>query len=137
FPLSQFKDAFKGTNRSFNIDDEKISSILRTSYDSLDSFYILSLIFPKFTFEFKNRNIDHLHTRSQFNLDNLSHLTNQEDIDFYNSLHNTHLNLAILSEEQNQSMNKNKLKHWFEIQEKQNKDTTANLLISETIDLDF
>ena len=137
FPLPQIKDAFKGTNRSFNIDDEKISSILRTSYDSLDSFYILSLIFPKFNFEFKNPNIDHLHPRSQFNSDNLIHLTNQEDIDFYNNLHNTVLNLAILSEEQNKSKNKSKLKPWIEIQEKHNKDIRANLLIPENIDLDF
>lgn len=137
FPLAQIKDAFKGTNRSFNIDDEKISSILRTSYDSLDSFYILSLIFPKFNFEFKNPNIDHLHPRSQFNSDNFSHLTSQEDIDFYNNLHNTVLNLAILSEEQNKSKNKSKLKPWIEIQEKHNKDIRANLLIPENIDLDF
>ena len=66
FPLSQLKEKFKGTNRSFIMDEEKLESILRTPYDSLDSFYVLSLLFPKFNFEFKNPNIDHLHPRSQF-----------------------------------------------------------------------
>jgi len=136
FPLTQIKDGFKGGNRSFNIDDEKISSILRTSYDSLDSFYILSLLFPKFNFEFKNPNIDHLHPRSQFKNENYVHLTNQ-DIDFYNNHYNSVLNLAILSEEQNKSKNKSELKAWIEKEEKYNQNIKATLLIPEKTDLDF
>lgn len=137
FPLTEIKDAFKGTNRSFNIDDEKISSILRTSYDSLDGFYILSLLFPKFNFEFKNPNIDHLHPRSQFKVENYSHLLNQDDIDFYNNHYNSVLNLAILSEEQNKSKNKSELKAWVEKEEKFNKNIRNTLLIPENIDLEF
>ena len=52
-------------------------------------------------------------------------------------LSSSFLNLAILSEEQNKSKNKSKLKPWIEIQEKHNKDIRANLLIPENIDLDF
>lgn len=137
FPLSEIKDAFKGTNRSFNIDDEKISSILRTSYDSLDSFYILSLLFQKFNFEFKNPNIDHLHPQSQFRTENYGHLNNQEDIDFYNNYHNSVLNLAFLSEEQNKSKKKSELKAWIEKEEKFNKDIRNTLLIPQNTALDF
>lgn len=137
FPLSEIKDAFKGTNRSFNIDDEKISSILRTSYDSLDSFYILSLLFPKFNFEFKNPNIDHLHPKSQFIVENYGHLLNQGDIDFYNDYHNSVLNLALLSEEQNKSKTKSELKAWIEKEEVFNKDIRNTLLIPENIDIGF
>ncbi|MFZ4799493.1 MAG: DUF262 domain-containing protein [Bacteroidia bacterium] len=137
FPLSEIKDEFKGTNHSFKIDDEKISNILRTSYDSLDSFYILSLLFPKFNFEFKNPNIDHLHPRTQFNNENYTHLQNQDDIDFYNNYYNSVLNLAILSEEQNKSKNKRELNTWIEKEEKFNKDIRNILLIPENIDLGF
>lgn len=137
FPLSEIKEAFKGTNRSFNIDDEKIRSILRTSYDSLDSFYILSLLFPKFNFEFKNPNIDHLHPKSQFISENYSHLLNQADIDFYNNYHNSVLNLALLSEEQNKSKSKNELKAWIEKEEEFNKDIRNALIIPENTDIGF
>lgn len=137
FPLCEIKEAFKGTNRSFNINDEKIRGILRTSYDSLDSFYILSLLFPKFNFELKNPNIDHLHPRSQFKAENYGHLTSQDDIDFYNNHFNSILNLAILSEEQNKSKNKSELKTWIENEEKFNKDIRNTLLIPESVDIAF
>jgi len=137
FPLQEIKEAFKGTNRSFNIDDDKLNSILRTSYDSLDSFYILSLLFPKFNFEFKNPNIDHLHPKSKFNSENYKTLKSAEQREFYESHYNTVLNLAILSEEQNKSKNDKLLKPWLEEQEKHNKDIRNTLLIPENIDLGF
>jgi uncharacterized protein with ParB-like and HNH nuclease domain len=137
FPLQEIKKAFKGTNRSFNIDDDKLNSILRTSYDSLDSFFILSLLFPKFNFEFKNPNIDHLYPKSKFNTENYKTLKSDEQKEFYDNHFNTVLNLAILSEEQNKSKNDKWLKPWIEEQENHNKDIRNTLLIPENIDLGF
>lgn len=119
FPLNSFKQIFKGTNRSFHIDDERIYNILRTSYDDLDSFYILSLLFPKFNFDFKNPNIDHLHPKALFVEANYLSF-NEEKKDFYRSHFNSVLNLSLLSEEQNKSKNKSELKGWIENQEKSN-----------------
>jgi len=137
FPLEEIKQTFKGTNKSLNIDEERLNSILGTSYDSLDSFYILSLLFPKFSFEFKNPNIDHLFPKSKFNSENYKILTSDDQKEFYNNHFNTVLNLAILSEEQNKSKNDTFLKPWIEEQEKYNKDIRNALLIPENIDLDF
>jgi uncharacterized protein with ParB-like and HNH nuclease domain len=137
FPLQEIKEAFKGTNRSFNIDDEKLNSILRTSYDSLDSFYVLSLLFPKFNFEFKNPNIDHLYPKSKFNLESYKTLKSDEQREFYANHYNTVLNLAILSEEQNKSKNDKELDIWIEEQEKHKKDIKSTLLIPENIGLNF
>lgn len=137
FPLQEIKEAFKGTNKSFNIDEDKLNTILRTSYDDLDSFYILSLLFPKFNFEFKNPNIDHLHPKSKFNEENYKLLKNDEQIEFYKNNYNTILNLAILSEEQNKSKNNKLLKIWIEEQEKYNKNIRNILLLPENFDLSF
>ncbi|KAA6314515.1 hypothetical protein EZS27_034876, partial [termite gut metagenome] len=137
FPFQEIKDVFKGTNRSFNIDDDKLNSILRTSYDSLDSFYILSLLYPKFNFEFKNPNVDHLYPRSLFNEDNYEQLEDEDKIEFYEYHHNIILNLALLSEEQNKSKQDMELNLWIIEQEKYNKDIRNSLLIPENIDLSF
>jgi len=137
FPLVQLKEKFKGTNRSFLMDEEKLENIVRTSYDSLDGFYVLSLLFPKFNFEFKNPNIDHLHPRSQFENSDFSFLKDEEDFEFYQSHWNTVLNLALLSEEQNKSKNKSELKNWIENQEKHNLGIRNSLLIPESTDLKF
>jgi uncharacterized protein with ParB-like and HNH nuclease domain len=137
FPFEKIKEAFKGTNRSFSLDDEKLESILRASYDSVDSFYVLSILFPDFNYEFKNPNVDHLHPRVQFSEKNLNLLENEEKKEFYKEHWNTVLNLALLSEEQNKSKNKLPLKEWIEEQEKNNIGIRNLLLIPENIDLDF
>jgi len=137
FPLENLKSKFKGTNRSFFMDDEKIDAVLRTSYDSLDSFYLLSILFPTFNFEFKNPNIDHMHPKSQFNENNLNLLKDDEVREFYLDHYNTVLNLTLLSEELNKSKNKSDLKIWISNQEKQNGNIRNTLQIPEKIDLDF
>lgn len=137
FPLAHLKERFKGTNRSFLVDNDQLEAVLKTSYDSLDSFYVLSLLFPKFNFEFKNPNIDHLHPRSQFENADYSFLENDEDIEFYQTHWNTVLNLALLSEEQNKSKNKSELKTWIENQENHNLGIKNSLLIPESVDLSF
>lgn len=137
FPFTHMKEKFKGTNRSFLMDDEKIESILRTSYDNVDSFYVLSILFPKFNFEFKNPNIDHLHPRSQFKKSDYAFLDDEEDHEFYKNHWNTILNLALLSEEQNKSKNKSELKNWIEKQELHNHGIRNTLHIPESIDLNF
>jgi uncharacterized protein with ParB-like and HNH nuclease domain len=137
FPLENLKTKFKGTNRSFFMDDEKIDAVLRTSYDSLDSFYVLSILFPTFNFEFKNPNIDHMHPKSQFNENNLNLLKDDEAREFYLDHYNTVLNLTLLSEELNKSKNKSELKVWISNQEKHNGNIRNTLQIPEKIDLDF
>jgi hypothetical protein len=137
FPLESLKSKFKGTNRSFFMDDEKIDAVLRTSYDSLDSFYVLSILFPSFNFEFKNPNIDHMHPKSQFNENNLNLLKDDEAREFYLEHYNTVLNLTLLSEELNKSKNKSELKVWISNQEKHNGNIRNTLQIPEQIDLDF
>lgn len=137
FPLEKLKEKFKGTNRSFYMNDEKIEAVLRTSYNNLDSFYVLSLLFPTFNFEFKNPNIDHMHPKSQFNDENINKIENQEDREFYWNHFNTVLNLTLLSEEQNKSKNKSPLKEWVNDQEKHNSGLRNVLQIPEKIDLSF
>lgn len=136
FPLANFKTTFKGTSKSFSIDDEKLDTLLRTSYDNLDSFYILSILFPKFNFEFKNPNVDHLHPKSQFN-DKTYALLNADQIEFYNNHYNTVLNLGLLSEEQNKSKNKSPLNDWIDKQLVFNETIKDTLLIPENTSLDF
>ncbi|PKG41443.1 hypothetical protein CXF67_15535 [Psychroflexus sp. MES1-P1E] len=137
FPLENLKLKFKGTNRSFYMDDEKIDAVLQTSYDSLDSFYVLSILFPSFNFEFKNPNIDHMHPKSQFNEANLKTLKDDETREFYLNYYNTILNLTLLSEELNKSKNKSELKKWIFEQENHNGNIRNTLQIPEKIDLDF
>ncbi len=137
FPLNKLKETFKGTNRSFYMDDEKIEVVLRTSYDNLDSFYVLSLLFPTFNFELKNPNIDHMHPKSQFNDENINKMESQEDREFYWNHFNTVLNLTLLSEEQNKSKNKSPLEEWINGQEKHNNGIRNLLQIPEKIDLSF
>ena len=103
----------------------------------MDSFYVLSILFPKFNFEFKNPNIDHLNPRSQFENTDFSFLTDEQDIEFYQNHWNTVLNLALLSEEQNKSKNKSELGNWIEKQEKHNLGIRNTLLIPESVDLRF
>lgn len=110
--------------------------MLRTSYDNLDSFYILSILFPKFNFEFKNPNVDHLHPKSQFN-DKTYALLNADQIEFYNNHYNTVLNLGLLSEEQNKSKNKSPLNDWIDKQLVFNETIKDTLLIPENTSLDF
>lgn len=136
FPLAEIRTEFKSTNRSFILSDEYIEGILRTSYDNLDSFYILSLLFPSFNFGFKNPNIDHLHPRAMFNPKNYSTLT-EEDKVFYTNHWNTVLNLALLSEEQNKSKKDKPLNEWIKVQESINGNIRNKLLIPENIDLAF
>ena len=136
FPFDKLKETFKGSNRSFYLDADRISMILRTSYDSLDSFYVLSLLFPTFNFEFKNPNIDHLHPKNSFTVENLKEYS-EEKREFYQNNYNTVLNLALLSEEQNKSKNKSALKGWIERQEKNNAGIRNEVLIPEKIDLSF
>lgn len=136
FPLANLKSTFKGTSKSFNIDDEKLDTLLRTSYDNLDSFYILSILFPKFNFEFKNPNVDHLHPKSQFN-DETYTLLSANQIEFYNNHYNTVLNLGLLSEEQNKSKNKSPLNDWIDKQLVFNVTIKDSLLIPENTSLDF
>ncbi len=136
FPLTKLAEHFKGKSKSFIMDDNRIDEVLRTSYDSLDSFYVLSLLFPKFNFEFKNPNIDHLHPKSQFHNTDYSTMKD-EDVDFYQNHYNTVLNLALLSEEQNKSKNKSALNGWVEEQEKYNNGIRNQLLIPEKVDLAF
>jgi hypothetical protein len=134
--LANLKSTFKGTSKSFNIDDEKLDTLLRTSYDNLDSFYILSILFPKFNFEFKNPNVDHLHPKSQFN-DETYTLLSANQIEFYNNHYNTVLNLGLLSEEQNKSKNKSPLHDWIDKQLAFNVTIKDSLLIPENTSLDF
>ncbi|WP_158563276.1 DUF262 domain-containing protein [Chitinophaga silvatica] len=136
FPLSFIKEGFKGSNKNFHIDDERISTILRTTYDNMDSFYVLSLLFPKFNFEFKNPNIDHLHPIQAFASYNYENCT-ELNIDYCNEYKNSVLNLTILSEEQNKSKNKSALKGWIEQQEKFNAGIREQLLIPQNVDLSF
>lgn len=137
FPVNKFKEEFRGTGKSFNIDEEKLDSFMKEQYESLDSFYILSLLFPKFNFEFKNPNIDHLHPKSHFNTLLYNSLINEQKTEFYKENYNTILNLALLSEEQNKSKNDKSLKDWIAIQEIHNKNIRNTLLIPEHIDLDI
>lgn len=137
FPLQRIKEDFKGTNRSFNIEDDKLNSLLRTSYDNLDSFYLLSILFPRFNFEFKNPNIDHLHPKSLFNDENYEQLLFPHQVEFYNTHYNTVLNLSLLSEEQNKSKRDQELDKWIIEQESHNKDIKSILLIPENADLSF
>ena len=137
FPLQVIKNEFKGTNRSFNFDDEKIINILRTPYQQIDSFYILALIFDKFNFAAGNPNIDHLYPKSKFTEENFKNLKDEGEVEFYKTHFNTVLNLALLSEEQNKSKNCSELKGWIEDQEKYNSGIRNALLIPETIDLSF
>ncbi|WP_420583109.1 DUF262 domain-containing protein [Reichenbachiella sp.] len=136
FPFVAIREDLSGGNRSLSMDEERIASVLRTSYDSLDSFYVLSLLFPNFNFEFKNPNLDHLHPKSSFNQDAYDTLEGEE-LEFYQKHWNTVLNLALLSEEQNKSKNSSALKPWIEEQEKHNKGIRNELYIPENIDLDW
>lgn len=137
FPVNKFKEEFRGTGKSFNIDEEKLDSFMKEQYESLDSFYILSLLFPKFNFEFKNPNIDHLHPKSHFNTVLYDSLINEQKTEFFKDNYNTISNLALLSEEQNKSKNDRSLKDWIAIQEIHNKNIRNTLLIPEHIDLDI
>jgi uncharacterized protein with ParB-like and HNH nuclease domain len=136
FPFNSIRDEFKGNSKNFQVSDDRIEMLLKTLYDNLDSFYILSLIYPKFNYEFKNPNIDHLHPISQFKDEKLLFL-NDDDKQFYKEYCNSILNLALLSEEQNKSKNNLPLKEWIEQQETHNITIRDDLLIPGKVNLDF
>lgn len=137
FPFLTIKEAFKGTNKSFNISDERLDEILKTNYEEVDSFYLLALLFPDFDFNFKNPNIDHLHPKASFDAKNLDFLDNMEDRVFYLENFNTITNLAFLSEELNKSKNDSALKPWLEKQEVFEPNFREKVLIPEKVDCDL
>lgn len=136
FPLPALQQEFRNTNRRLHLLEEQIQTLLRISYNSLDSFYILSLLFPKFNFELSNPNIDHLYPKSHFNQEKYDR-EGIENVDFFNNHFNTVLNLAFLSEEQNKSKNDKDLKSWILEQEIHNSGIRNDLFIPEQVDLEF
>lgn len=137
FPLELMVERFRGTPRAFSLSDDMLENLLISNYGSLDTFYLLSLLFPGFNYEFKNPNVDHLFPRNQFNGDNLNQLPDEETRRFYAENWDTVLNLALLTEEQNQSKSDKPLKEWIYEQETHNRNIRSELLIPEDVSLDF
>ncbi|WP_126247842.1 DUF262 domain-containing protein [Chitinophaga rhizosphaerae] len=136
FPLEAFRQEFTEPPKTFLVNEEKLKSILRRSYDELDSFYTLALLYPNFNFQFKDVNIDHLHPVAGFNEEALKRLP-KEKRETFEQNYNTVLNLAFLSEEANKSKNDRPLQEWIAERQLTNGNIRSELLIPETVDLAF
>ncbi|SFE63906.1 Protein of unknown function DUF262 [Chitinophaga sp. CF118] len=136
FPLDDFRREFTEPPKSFQIDEDRLKAILRKSYNDLDSFYILALLYPTFDFQFKEANIDHLHPVASFKEESYIGFTNERR-DFYDKHYNTVLNLGFLASETNQSKKDQPLKVWIDHKILSNSNIRSELLIPEEVDLCF
>lgn len=116
FPLNAIKKEFKSNpNKNYQLDSDFIEGLLHSRYDSVDTFYILSLLYPNLDYYNQDFHKDHLHPKSFFeSSDNIKATFSEEDIEFCKNPANwdSVLNLQLLNGLSNKSKQNKSLLDW-------------------------
>jgi uncharacterized protein with ParB-like and HNH nuclease domain len=116
FPLTEIVREFAADpSKNLAFDNAFLDELLKTSYESSDSYLILSLLYPHLDYFNQDTHKDHLHNAQFFraieaNLESIP----QADLDFYKDASNWNsiLNLQMLNGILNQSKQDKLLKDW-------------------------
>ena len=117
FPAAAIAGKLSKTNKSINVDEEFVESLLYTQKDNRYAFPILALLYPHLDYRNGDFHLDHCHPISNFSEKKLKVkgiiLTelNREyftDPDYYNSI----INLQMLDGNENKSKNAKELSPW-------------------------
>lgn len=137
FPLQKLMDEFKSNpTKNYSLEDDFIEGLLQTQYESADSFYLLSLLYPNLDYFNQDFHKDHLHPKSFFgNINKHIDLIPNDQIEFYKDVNNWNsiANLQLLNNHLNSSKLDSTLKSWAE----KNKLNYLDLFLPENIDLDI
>ncbi|HPQ29398.1 MAG TPA: DUF262 domain-containing protein [Desulfobacteraceae bacterium] len=113
FPLDQFKEHFKGTNKSLLFSNEEIDNLLGYSYDQSFTFSVLALLYPDL--DYRNVfHIDHMFPQSLFTYSKLTkrNLSSVHILDFITK-YNRLANLQLLEERPNLEKRNKEFDVWF------------------------
>jgi len=116
FPFGEIVSEFAGDpSKNLKFDDEFIDGLLRTQYESGESYLILSLLYPQLDYFNQDTHKDHLYN-AEFFRSLEKHLSEipASDIEFYRDPLNWNsiLNLQMLNSTLNTSKNDKSLKDW-------------------------
>lgn len=137
FPINDIINAFKyDANKNYYLDEEFINGLLTSSYESNDSFYILSLLYPDLDYYNQDFHKDHIHPASIFKDENYIESIEEEvkkefmkNKDNWNSI----LNLQLLNGDLNRSKTNRSLIEWA----KENCITNRELYLDDNISLNI
>jgi uncharacterized protein with ParB-like and HNH nuclease domain len=118
FPINEIIYAFKSNpTKNYSLDDDFIEGLLRTPFESTDSFYILSLLYPDLDYYNQDFNKDHMHPASFFYNEHYKTKVPQADWEFYRDPNNwnTILNLQLLNGSLNKSKHDKSLAEWVQL----------------------
>jgi len=137
FPLNDIVNAFASDpSKNLMFDDAFIEELLKTQYESSESYLILSLLYPHLDYFNQDTHKDHLHNGNFFKKfnENISEIP-AEDIDFYKDINNWNsiLNLQMLNGTLNSSKKDKPLKEWV----KENNIDLPTNIIPENTSLDI
>jgi uncharacterized protein with ParB-like and HNH nuclease domain len=137
FPLGVIKSEFKSNPaKNYSMDDDFVEGLLETQYEDVDSFHVLSLLYPNLDYYNQDFHKDHLHPASFFrNIDNDGAKIKPEDIDFFKDPKNWNslLNLQLLNGRLNESKQDMMLEDWI----KANQIRVEELLIPSDANLEI
>ena len=140
FPLKAIVDHFKGKGKDLRFNIDEINLQLGLHKDNPMCRSLLMILFPEINVNF-NFDIDHLHPRDSFGIENLKKCAflqgNQEKLAFYKNWENwdTVPNLHLLNDSMNRSKQDRPLKDWIE--DPTTGFTREGLLIPTNVDLSF
>jgi len=135
FPFDGIKEEFKSNpSRNYSMDDDFIEGLLTTNYESSESFYILSLLYPQLDYYNQDFHKDHLHPASFFYNEEFYDLVPESEWLFYEDSKNWNsiLNLQLLNGHLNTSKQDKSLKDWAT----KNNIANSTLLVPNNISLD-
>jgi uncharacterized protein with ParB-like and HNH nuclease domain len=116
FPFAEIVKEFSADPaKNLSFDDAFLEELLKTQYESSESYLILSLLYPHLDYFNQNTHKDHMHNAEIFrNLNANLERVPGADIDFYkdSSNWNSILNLQMLNSVLNQSKKDKLLKDW-------------------------
>lgn len=114
FPLAEFIERYKGTNKSLIFNEEAVDNLLNTNYGSAFAFMVLSLLYPlNYHYIFHQ---DHIHPKKYFTDKELIKIGVEDESirNKYKESFNTLVNLQLIQETENLEKNATPFKIWVE-----------------------
>jgi hypothetical protein len=137
FPFREIVKEFSADpSKNLSFDDAFLEELLKTQYESSESYLVLSLLYPRLDYFNQDTHKDHLHNADFFRRlnGNLAAIPNA-DLDFYKDSNNWNsiLNLQMLNGSLNQSKKDKPLKDWVST----NTVDLDSQIIPRSVDLDI
>ncbi|GAA0864792.1 DUF262 domain-containing protein [Paraclostridium tenue] len=137
FPLEEIIDKFKNDpSKNYSMEDDLIEGLLNSQYESNETFYILSLLYPNLDYYNQDFHKDHMHPASVFNNENkLKKIIPSNSLEFARDKNNWNsiLNLQLINGRLNESKQDKSLKQWA----LENNILNEDLYVDSEIELDI